>query len=97
MRPNLKNTSRTTIQAYYPLVRTLREHLRDVLSTDVQLNSSAVIVDSQPSDAYEELLDTCLIGVEAIPEQWQAYRPAPPMAHMSEVRERAHNCIETSI
>jgi hypothetical protein len=97
MRPSLKNTSRTTIQAYYPLVRTLREHLRDVLSTDVQLNSSAVIVDSQPSDAYEELLDTCLIGVEAIPEQRQAYRPAPPMAHMSEVRERAHDCIETSI
>jgi hypothetical protein len=77
-------TSRSTLNAYYGLVRPLREHLAAILRDHGDVNASIVL--EEPSQAYEDLLDTCVVAVNAAPEKWPVYVPFPPMMVMKEVR-----------
>jgi hypothetical protein len=78
-------TSVATLDAYFALVRPLRAHLADVLRDHGDPNASTVL--GAPSDAYEALLDDCIVAVRDPPARWPAYIPSPPMAHMREVRQ----------
>jgi hypothetical protein len=77
-------TSRSTLNAYYELVRPLREHLAAILRDYGDVNASIVL--EEPSPAYEDLVDTCVVAVNAAPEKWPVYVPSPPMMAMKEVR-----------
>jgi hypothetical protein len=77
------HTSQSTLSAYFALVTPLRDHLAVILREVGDINTSFVL--GEPSDAYEKLLDTCIVAVKSVPEQWPTYIPFPPMMNMREV------------
>jgi hypothetical protein len=77
-------TSHSTLNAYFPLVQSLRDYLNRILREDIDPNKDLQLAD--PSPQYEELLDACVVGVQQIPQQWPAYGFSPPFMNMREVR-----------
>lgn len=86
--------SRATLQAYFAIVRPLREHLTDVLvshesapkgTSYIGATETTSLNNEEPIDIVEDLLDTCLVAASVSPNGWPRFTPCAPMCTMRDV------------